>query len=454
VFRDGGAAAAARPVDSGAAGTVWHRVVVEGEFPPGTGAVVELRAADTLAELAEAAPAAHLFGIAEGPAEAARGAWLSDPTELPFHPGLRACAPVEGRSGSFSALIQQPDRAARELVGRHLAVTVRLLGSGQASPRIAGIRLWGGRFSLVRHYLPRVFHAPEGAASRAAVGAAHPKDFLDRHVAMFEGMLTRLEDKVAAAHLVTDPWAAPAEALDWLGGWIGAEMAPALDMAARRRMLANAVRLHRKRGTLPGLMLALDIVSDGEVAAGGIVAFEDHRLRRVFATILGADLGRAFDPLLGGPVESGNSFVGPTLVLGDAAELDGDTPRLSAAQETELAALFEAPDRRADPEAVRGFFAALAHRVTVLVHADADATRLALIRETARALTPAHVALRVEPASRPLILGLYALVGIDTYVRPRPAPSPVRVDVSKLGERDHVLRLPSLDPRFERGERP
>jgi phage tail-like protein len=306
---------------------------------------------------------------------------------------------------------------------------------------------------LVRRYLPRVFHAPDAAEARDAVGPAQPKDFLDRHVAMFEGVLTRLEDKAASAHLVTDPWAAPAEALDWLSGWIGAELAPALDETARRRMLANAVRLHRRRGTLPGLMLALDIVTGGDVACGGIVAFEDHRLRRVFSTILGADLGRRNDPLLGGPVESGNSFVGPTLVLGDADEFDGGTQRLSADQETELAALFEAPDRRANGEAVRGFFAALAHRVTVLVHADADDTRLALIRETARALTPAHVALRVELASRPLILGIYALVGIDTYLRPRPEPSQVRLDRSKLGERDHVLRLPSLDSRLERGVR-
>ncbi len=101
---------------------------------------------------------------------------------------------------------------------------------------------------------------------------------------------------------------------------------------------------------------------------------------------------------------------------------------------------------------MRGFFAQLAWRVTVLVHHDADEAEFNLLRDIAQKMTPAHVSLRVERASQPLILGLYSLVGVDTYLRPRPGPTPVRVDDSILGEKDFILRLPALDSRLEQGE--
>jgi len=450
-----GRAGAAAIIDAGATGTVWHRLVVEGEFPPGTGATIHLSAADATGALDDAPAAAHHFGEVGATADdEARGGWIEEPSEVPFHPGLLGTEPVEGRSGCFIALIQQPGRVSREIPGRFLKLSVTLHGRGQATPGIAAIRVYAARFSLVRHYLPPVFHPPADPALRAEAGAAHPSDFFERFVASFEGVLTRLEDKVAAAHLLTDPHAAPEAALEWLSGWIGLTMAPGLDTSRRRAMLANAMRLHRRRGTLGGLLLALDIASGGAVGRGGIVAFEDFRLRRVFATILGASLGAEFDPLLGGEVESGNSIVGSTLHLGDADEV-GDTgrPRLSAAQEAELAALFRAPTEKDTADAVRGFFARLAWRVTVLVHHQTDPDALRLIREVALQMTPAHIGLRVEQASKPLILGLYSLVGVDTYLRPRPGPGPVRLDRSLLGEKDFILRLPALDPRLEHGDR-
>lgn len=449
-----GEARASEDIDAGEIGTVWHKLVVEGEFSPGTGAVIELRAADATEALSAASIARHRFGAAatqaDAPADMPVGAWIEEPSELPFHPGVLGEAPLRDRRGCFIALVQQGGRVSREVVGRFLRITVRMTGGGQATARIGAIRVYANRFSLTRAYLPPVFHPPADPARRLEEGPAHPRDFFDRFVAGFEGVLTRIEDKVAAAHLLTDPYAAPEEALDWLAGWVGLVMNQGLSIERRRVMLANAMRLHRRRGTMGGLMLALDITSGGRVGEGGIVAFEDFCLRRVFATIIGADLGSRFDPLLGGEVESGNSFVGTTLHVGDAEEIDGeDQPQLSEAQATELRALFRAPADQDDADAVRNFFAELAWRVTVLVHHELDETELNLLREVARQMTPAHVKLRVERASHPLILGLYSLVSIDTHLKPRPGPTAVEVDRTIIGERDFVLRLPSLDPRLE-----
>ena len=228
-------------------------------------------------------------------------------------------------------------------------------------------------------------------------------------------------------------------------------MKSGLNTYQRRVMLANGMRLHRRRGTFPGLKLALDIASEGQVTLGGIVALADFRLRRVFATILGADLGSDYDPLLAGPVESGNSFVGNTLHLGDADELEEGQPKLSEEQLTELAALYRAPSDPDQLDKVREFFAKLAWHLTVLVHHDVDEARMSLIRDVAAQMTPSHVKLRVERASKPLIVGLYSLLGVDSYLRPRPGASPVITDETLLGEKDQILSLPSLDPAADYG---
>ena len=455
-YRATGTAPAASVIRADEAGTVWHRLVVEGDFPPGTGAIVTLRAAETEAGLATAPAHAHALGIVPAPGGTPRLAWIGARSEIALHPGLLDRDPVKDRTGIFTGLVQTTDTISRELAGRCVRLEAQLFGSGQATPSIAAIRLYGGRFSLVKSYLPEVLRPPADPALRKAEGPAHPLDFYDRFTAGFEAVLTRIEDEVARAPALTDPMAAPSGALDWLAGWIGLSLQPGMGEQARRVMLANGMRLHRRRGTMAGLRLALDIASEGQVGAGGIVALEDFRLRRVFATILGADLGRHDDPLFAGPVESGNSFVGPTLTLGEAAGTDPATgaPRLSKAQETELSALYEAPADAADRAAIGQFFGDLAFRVTVLVHAEMDDTRLGLIRDVARQMAPAHVVLRVERASRSLILGLYSLLGIDTALKPRPGAEPTILDRSVLGEKDLILSLPSLDPAADYGETP
>lgn len=450
-YRAEGQARGAFDINAGTAGTVWHRVVVEGDFPPGTGAVVSLQAADSPDDLAAAPVHAHHIGATDRAEGAPRLCWLDRPSELPLHPGLLGQPPVQDRTGCFSALIQSTGTVAREVAGRYLRVRVQLFGGGQSTPAIAAIRVWGGRFSLVKKYLPEVFRAPEDPALRDVPGPAHPLDFLDRFTAGFEHSLTRFEDEVVAAPQLTDPMAAPEAALDWLASWVGLTLKSGLSVRQRRVMLANALRLHRRRGTMPGLRLALDIAGEGALGAGGIVTFEDFRLRRVMATILGADLGAEFDPLLAGPVESGNSFVGLTLTLGDAAEIENGAPKLSARQQTEIAALLRAPTGDATADDVRAFFAELAWRVTVLVHHEVTPERFALIRDVAAQLVPAHVSLRVERASRSLIIGLYALLGVDTYLKARPGAEPIILNQSQLGGQDFLLSLPSLDPSIDYG---
>lgn len=413
-------------LDAHAPGHVWHRLYLEAHIPDGCGVRVLLAANDSAVVPADtdAAWCDHRFGThyrAAREPDRVHGAWVPQLSELPYHPGLLACPCDPDRAGLFTALIQRPGTRVRALAGRYLHVRVVLEGNGRTSPTLAALRAWGARFSYVDHYLPELYRENLTGPARDAVGSATGADFLERSLGNVEGVLTLLEDRIAHAHLLTDPVSAPDDALAWLGSWIGLAFDPAWPAARRRDLLRMTPELYRMHGTRTGLETALDAATGGAVAGGGIVVLEDFRLRRLAATILGADLADEHDPLFDGLVVSGNSVVGDTLFLGDA-------------ERAELAALFAPEAGKTGNEAVvQAFYDQLVHRATVLVQADVSAQTLSLIRRVADSLSPAHVAVQVQRVSSALIVGLAALVGIDTRLRPKPGLPLARLDVTAMG---------------------
>jgi len=437
------------PIDSGRAETVWHRVYLEAALPPGTGVQVFLAATDR--RTAPADPAEwyeHRFGQspdANGRGVIPQGAWVTYPSEIPFHDGFLSCPIDRNRTGLFTVLAQRAGRRVRTLRGRFLWVRMALTGDGRATPEVAALRVYASRFSYLENYLPELYReqvfGPD--ADEPAPGprfrTATPADFLERFLDNLEGMLTPIEDRIAQAYLLTHPRSAPDDALEWLGSWIGLTFDARYPPDRRRRILLEAPQLYRRRGTLEGLRLAIDAVANDAVTSGEVVVVEDFRLRRTFATILGADLANEADPLLAGLTVSGNSYVGDTLFLG------ADFRR-------ELLALFDAADlSAAEQEGVRRFYDRLAHRVTVLVHNEVEARDVGLIKRVVELETPAHVVARVVPATYPLLVGVAALVGVDTYLSPPAAPGMVELNRSTLGVQDVVRRLASLDPRLRGG---
>lgn len=438
------------PIDGTQPDTVWHRVYLEGVLPPATGVQLFLAATDDRAPPADDSQwYEHRFGQpppvnAESPGAIPHGAWMSYPSEIAFHDGFLSCPRERNRSGLFTALVQRSGRRVRTLRGRYLWARLILTGDGRTTPEVAAVRIYASRFSYLDAYLPELYHeqvfGPDAdqPVPSARYPTTTPADFLGRFLANIEGVLTPIEDRIAQAHLLTDPRTAPDAALEWLGSWIGLTFDPMYPAERRRRLLVDAPRLQRRRGTLEGLRLAIDAVAQDAVTGGEVVVVEDFRLRRTFATILGADLADEADPLLAGLTVSGNSYVGDTLFLG-------------AEFRRELIALFDAGDlSAAEQEEVRRFFDRLAHRVTVLVHDRVEPRDFGLIRRIAQLETPAHVRVRVVPATYPFLVGMAALVGVDTYLGPPTRPGPVRLDRSTLGARDVVQRLASLDPRLGR----
>lgn len=456
---------AREPLDAGRAGAVWHRLYVEAIVPPECGLRFWLAAGDDR----HATPAAadyHLHWLGRVAAPAAGDeldvdsrrwpelAWCPEPSELPFHDGLLPCPPEPERIGLFTTLIQRVGRPVSSLSGRYLWVRAELLGNGRATPEVAALRAYSSRFSYVDQYLPRIYREqltrPEAdERGKRATGA----DFLERYLGLFESVLTPLESRIANAHLLTDPDAAPEEALRWLAQWVGLVFDPAYPAERRREALRQSQQLQKWHGTLRGLRLALDVATGGGVQRGEIVVVEDFRLRKTFATILGADLADEDDPLLAGIARSGNSLVGDTLLLGSEYRREFLSLFREVIPERPSDQSFEAwldfiYQRLVDARSVDDFFDQFAHRITVLVQREVSDETLELVRKIVELESSAHVQSQTVRARHPFIVGVASLVGVDTFLRPLEPRAGVELNESRLGDGGSLTRPASLDPRL------
>jgi phage tail-like protein len=435
-------ARAPKIVDSGKSQAVWHRLFLEAIIPPRCSVVVWLTAADQPAGITAASASWYpiAFGDADMqalPADTPQGVWLSIQSEVPFAQPMLDETPQPNRQGLFMALIQRAGRAVRNLSGRFLGIRVELFGDRRATPEIAALRAWGSRFSYVSNYLPELYRENKFGAEADRPGPSTRRDFFERFVNVFEAQLTRIEDRVANSYLLTRAESAPDEALDWLGGWVGLSAA-GYPPDRRRARLRASHKLHKQRGTVDGVTHAINIATNGLAKRGAVIVIEDFRLRHIFATILGANLATD-NPLLPGHSPSSNSFVGDTLFLGD--------PR----DQAEILALFSAelPESGAEQAAVERFFDSLANRVTIFIHNQVESVDINLVQKIVDHEKPAHVAAAIRIATQPFMVGLAALLGVDSYLAPEPPREPVVVGSSQIGRYSMVIQAPSLDPRLE-----
>lgn len=432
-------------IDSGISQCVWHRMFLEAVVPPRCGALIWLTASDNMADLVNASTTwyPHILGDADTSsisqamlAGAPTAVWQSIPTEVAFAPTLLKGAPVENTQGLFMVLVQRANKVVRNLSGRFLGVRIQLNGDGRHSPQIAGMRIYGPRFSYVQKYLPQIYHESKFPPAADQNGGSTRRDFLERFVDLFESQFTRIEDRIANAYLLMRPESTPADSLDWLGGWLGIK--PGNYPPDRRRARLEATPdLYRWCGTAKGVTEALDIATNGACSRGAIIVIEDFRLRHIFATILGADLSIQNNPLLPGYSGSSNSFVGDTLFLGD--------PSMQA----ELQALYQTDlNIPGGAQAVQNLYDQLAYRMTVFIHDQVENVNLKLVRRIVEAEKPAHVQAFIKLATQPFMIGLASLLGVNSYLGPDPPRNPITVGVSDVGRYDVVQETPSLDPRM------
>lgn len=109
-----------------------------------------------------------------------------------------------------------------------------------------------------------------GLASPHSLTSAMPAIYLEDQVS--QRFVAALDEALAPVLLTLDcldayldPALAPADFLDWLAAWVCAPVDPSWSEPLRRRLIRDAVELHRWRGTVRGVEAAVRLVTGGEV---------------------------------------------------------------------------------------------------------------------------------------------------------------------------------------------
>jgi len=424
------------PLDSGEPGTQWHRIYLEAHIPPGCLLQVDAQARDDFEELTD-----FLEDHLQDSQAIFKRKWdaqhapLRSPlaSEQPFAP-VRV-TPEMGQAGLFEILLQRSNGEVRDLRGRYLQLGLTLTGDGRHTPAIFSMRVYYPRFSWQQNYLPDHFHQQVVGPTLSPLEAepANAADIRERLLACFEGMLTPIEDRIAASETLLAPGSAPAPLLQGLSGLLGAKLPNHWHEDRQRAWLANLGFLQRCKGTYGGLCRALDILTDGAVKRGRIIPVENFRLRRTLSTILGLNLDDEGHPLTLGTGLSGNSIVGDSLILSD------DDSR-------EFLALF-APNlsQGKDRKAVAKFFDKYARKLTIVLHGPARSMKK-LVESALPDLVPTTVQWTIVETDHPFVLGLSPLLNIDTYLEVEPPPGLVTLEPTRLGRGALVQNPVALSP--------
>lgn len=241
------------PLDSGVTGFAWHRVALEIDLPEGTLLAVQTLASDT---------------------------------------GLEDARLALEPDGSWSRRIvltsaRHPEVLVQSGPGRYLWLRIELIGDGTVSPLVRAIDISGPRQSSLR-LLPEPFH--EDPVSR---------DFVDRLLSYFDTTFAEIEQQITRFPSTLAAHAAPeGEFLTWLASWFDLRFPAVWPDATRRAFLARVDEISRKRGTIPGLKLILQLHLG--VSAPLPTIIESYRLRNYAARR--ADAGAA---LVGGRLRLG-----------------------------------------------------------------------------------------------------------------------------------------------------
>jgi phage tail-like protein len=354
---------------------VWHRIGLAAGVPAGTSITVRTLTAEVPLSAAEAAAL---------PADRWAGGQVH---------GVVGDAP-------WDCLVLSPP-------GRYLWLRLELVGGGATTPVLRAIRIGYPRVTTAR-FLPAVFREESTAA-----------DFTERFVALLDEVRAGVDRRIDSVPALLDPNASPdgsaggPDFLGFLAAWLGLSEDVGLPSYRRRRLVAEAHRLYRLRGTPAGIRLHLEICT-------GLTPYllEDFALRRWLyvgsgrtgdcAAVWGADVVARMQ------LDSGSRIGGSQLV--------GST----------------------DP--LRDPFHVSAHRFQVYLPAagcagEEDLRRLA--ERVVELAKPAHTEGRVLLVKPRMRVGVQAYLGVDSVVGAYPTQT--QEGVGRLGS-DTVLGASTASP--------
>jgi phage tail-like protein len=215
-----------KTLDSGIFECRWHRLVLQGDMPPGTVADIYSYASDdeTLKNLVDTA--------------------LADPAKT-----------TQEKTDVIDSVIPWtgPENNPRDMLfkvkaGRFLWVKLSLATYDEiARPVVREMKIFYPRISYLR-YLPAIYQ--EDALSR---------DFLERFLSLFESVFYDLEIDISTITRYFDPDTTPPEFLKWLASWVNMAIEEDWQEATKREFIRQAVRLYNMKGTVEGISRFIEI---------------------------------------------------------------------------------------------------------------------------------------------------------------------------------------------------
>lgn len=367
--------------DSGVADTVWHRIKLDADVPPGATILIESVTAackkglrlpfDPPPDAEEEAESKSCPACAATAAPRDEEKPTPAPSDLPWGVCLRA-----GHD--------QPDSLVQSPPGRYLRLRLTLGSNNVVTPLVRGLTLSWPRDTIARH-LPAVF-----------LEDREHRDFLQNLLAIFQAGFDDFDQRVDQIADLFDPSLVPLRHLDALAAWLAIDIPqewagtdPAQRANGVRKLTRDAARDYPRRGTVAGIEKAIR-----------------DRTGAAFATVM-EHWKAAHWRRLGSPEDPLGSRSTPLWSPSFFQRLElGAPPPLGEAQ------LRDSPHPSLDP------FERDAHRFTVFFPAHplgviAMRKRVADAVETQR---PAHTEVTLRPVFPRFRVGVQATLGFDSVV--------------------------------------
>lgn len=321
-----------------------------------------------------------------------RSLYPDDPAWSPLHrrESGRELAWVQPEPGDPFVTYEAPVMAG---AGRYLWVSLELTGNSRVSPRIRSLRAEVPGHDLLRR-LPRTFSREEPDAA-----------FLRRFLALFDGLVSELENRAAFRQVLLDPRATPEDMLPWLASFMGMALDERWPVEKRRALVSWAAWLFRYRGTVMGLRKFLELYL-GEPP----VILEEYRVRGMGGAVLGGTGAAVSSAVLGGGFRVGGAIGEPGEQVVDQSKLD-DAFKLHA------------------------------HRFSVLIRAMLSDEQAAVVNDILEMHRPAHTLVTLCTVGAGMRVGRGLHLAISTTVGRTGGFSTLQLGAAALG-RGAILGRP------------
>ncbi|MCM1565337.1 MAG: phage tail protein [Dehalobacter sp.] len=207
-----------KPVDSQENGTIWHRLILNGDFIKGTQIEFFYYASDE--KLSEA----EIKSLDSGE-------WKL---------GISETSAVQGNKKRDALFLNKAE-------GRYLWFKIVLLGTEELSPAVRSIGIFFPRASYI-DYLPVIYREEP-----------HSKDLLERFLSIFESIIFEIDYTIEHIDRFFDTCDAPPEFLSWLASWLSVPVDKDWTEEKKRLFIRHAISLYKKRGTREGLSDSIEL---------------------------------------------------------------------------------------------------------------------------------------------------------------------------------------------------